>query len=569
MNKTSENDIYYDNKAELVLLNGFIYTVDEENPVAEAVAIRTGKIVCVGSNKDVASWIGDSTIVTDLNGKMMIPSFFEAHGHAQAMAKTLYSVNLKGKESKQEYIDAVAAFFKENPACQFITGTGWSNTLFPPAGPHKEDLDAVSKDIPIALWSEDLHSLWVNSRAMEIVKEMPIPANGVIEQDGAGEPTGTLREVVSPSGGNVVPDFTVQQYMTAIMAYQKLANSLGFTGCLDPLLEVGGNPIKAYKELALNGELTMIFRGAYTAEPVKGLEQVDAFIAARKTDNVAELFQLNSIKFFEDGVIEGGTAYLIEPYAEGANKPEGYRGEPIWPADLLNKVFVKAEQNGFQIHVHCIGDAATKESLDAIQYVWQQNRKNDCRHAITHLQLVTVQDIKRIAELGVIAVTNPYWAIKDDYFYNLQTPYLGLSRADREYPLGSFIKAGAIVASASDFPITEPFNPFMGIQIGVTRTTPDSFLAIVCEDPEDPKFREPLWLEEGTSVENMIRSFTYNGACANFLENETGSIKTGKYADMIVLDQNILRIPAKNIGNTKVLLTVFRGKVVYRDGSFA
>jgi len=554
-------------KADQVFKNGFVYTVDEANSIAEAVAIKGGIIVFVGNNEDVSAFIGADTKVTDLDGKMLMPSLFEAHGHAQGMAKNMFSVNLKGKETLEEYVEAVKGFLAEDPGAKFIAGLGWSNKVFPPSGPRKEDLDAISKDIPIAIWSEDIHSLWVNSKALaiaQITEDTVNPAAGIIERSEAGEPSGTLREGAAGRVMDALPDFTVEQYKIAIKAYQEMANFLGFTGCFDPLLFEGGNPIKAYKELAQEGELTMVFRGAYGASPELGTEQIDRFAAARTKDSVGDLFQMTTVKFFADGVIEGATAYLSEPYAAGAERPEGFTGEPIWAPEQLNETIAKAEKAGFQIHCHCIGDAATHEILDAIEFANKQNGKQNCRHAITHLQLVDPADIQRFAKLGVVGVANPYWFGKEDYFYDLQIPYLGEERANREYPFGSFLKAGVVMATASDYPVTDPLNSFFGIQCGITRTVPEEVIPFTCEDSENPKYREPLWPEERATVEEMLKSFTVSGAYANFLENETGSIKEGKYADLIVVDQNILKIPKDKIGNTKVLLTLLRGKEVFR-----
>lgn len=559
MSKTEHVD-KINNKADLIFMNGFIYTADEHETIAEAVAIKDSRITYVGANKEVEAWIGVHTEVIDLNGKMVLPSFFEAHGHASAMVELIYSVNMNEKESLAEYIDIISIFLKNTPNCKCITGNGWTNTIFPPEGPLKEDLDAISKNIPIALWSEDHHSLWVNSKALEmaqITQNTQNPKGGIIEKDKFGEPTGTLREHAADLVMKAIPSFTVEQYKNAILAYQEMAVSLGITGCFDPLLNQGSNAIKAYKELSTSKDLKMYFRGAYAYDSDKDIEQLKELSISRLKDNEGELFQINAIKIFKDGVVEGGTAYLLNPYADGAGKPEGYRGEPIWSLDMLNEIFIEAEKNCFQIHVHAIGDAATKETLQSFKHSAIKNRKKDSRHSITHLQLVDPKDIMQFKELGIIGVANPYWFVKDDYFYNLQMPYLGYEKAEKEYPFNSFVREGVIIASASDFPVTILPNPLMGIQVGVTRTVP-------C----DSDSREPLWPQESASLEYMIKSFTYNGAYANFLDKETGSIEVGKSADLIVMDQNLFEVDITEISNLNVLLTIFKGKEVFRHDAF-
>jgi predicted amidohydrolase YtcJ len=212
---------------------------------------------------------------------------------------------------------------------------------------------------------------------------------------------------------------------------------------------------------------------------------------------------------------------------------------------------------GFQLHFHAIGDAATAEALDAVDFAEASSGRRDQRPLLTHLQLVAPDDIPRFKSLGAVAVPQPYWFIKDDYYYNLQVPYLGKERADLEYPMESFFKAGVITASSSDFPVTVPPNPLEGIRAGVTRLKPG------VTDP-----REILWPAERATLEQMIGSFTRAGAYANFLENVTGSIETGKSADLIVLDHNLFEIPSGEIAAARVLLTLFQGRVVFRDPSF-
>lgn len=267
---------------------------------------------------------------------------------------------------------------------------------------------------------------------------------------------------------------------------------------------------------------------------------------------------MSAIKFAADGVIEGITGYLLEPYAAGAKKPAKYRGTAIWKPDNLGQTFAAAEKAGFQIHVHSIGDAATQETLDALTFAEKRNGKGDYRNIITHLQLVDPSDFRRFKDLRVIAAINPIWAMKDEYYYALQVPYLGIKRAEKEYPVKSFIDNGVLIASASDFPVTYPPNPLDAIQVGVTRTTLNENLV------NDPKYKLPLWPEERAGVKDMIASVTYNAAYANFLEKETGSIEVGKSADLIVVDKNLLAMPVTDIHKIQVLMTFFKGKEIYR-----
>jgi predicted amidohydrolase YtcJ len=283
-------------------------------------------------------------------------------------------------------------------------------------------------------------------------------------------------------------------------------------------------------------------------DPDKEIEAQITTVLAERSKNTHPYFQTNAAKIFVDGVLEGGTAYLFEPYA---HRPD-FRGEPIWDPELLNYTSIALDKEKLQIHVHVIGDAAAHITLDALEQAQMMNGKSDSRHLVTHLQLVEPEDIQRFKQLDVVGVPQPFWFKIDDYYEELAFPYLGKERADIQYPMKSFIDAGVVMASASDFPVTIPFDPLIAIQRGMTRSGPN-------EDAE-----EVLWPEERVSLEDMIRSFTYNGAYANFLENETGSIEVGKQADIIVLDRNLFEIPTSEIPKTKVLMTLVDGKEVYR-----
>ena len=541
--------------AGLVLKNGFVYTVDGRRTVAAAVAVRDGRIILVGSDRDAAKYIGSGTSVIDLRGRMVLPGFIDSHCHAAyGAAHEGFDIMFTGLKSVDEYKKAIRDFYAAHRDAKFIKGRGWKNTLFGKTGPDKEIIDKIIPDIPVALDDEGGHATWVNSLTLKlagITKETKSPRGGVIEHDPAtGEPTGTLREGAAGLVSSLFPDYTVEQLMQAIESYQRMAASFGITTAHDATLDVEGNDFHAYKNLEKENRLAMRFRASLWVDQKKGLEQVAGLIADR-AKNSGPLFQANGAKIYIDGVVEGSTAYLKEPYKHLAN----FRGEPRWDADKLNAMCAELDRNKFQIHVHAIGDAATGMILDAFAYAAKMNGKRDARNLVTHIQLVAAQDILRFRELGVVAVPQPYWFMKDDYYYNLQVPYLGQKRADEEYPMESFFRAGVVVASGSDYAVTIPCDPLQAIQIGITRSVPG------VSDP-----REVLWPEERATLDQMIASFTINGAYANFIDDTTGSIEVGKAADLIVLDKNLFRVPAGDIGKVKVVLTFFAGKPVFSDG---
>jgi len=552
-------------EADIVFQNGNIYTVDRHRSQAEAVAVNGKDIIYVGSNSKAAEFIGPKTEVIDLRGKMVLPGFIDSHAHASATINEDDSVMLFHLKTAEDYVAAVKEFAFKHPDLSVIYGHGWNNEVFRPEGPLKEELDTVVTDRPVSLMSNDGHSIWVNSRALDmagITKETPCPSGGMIEMNTAtGEPSGTIRETARDLIQNVLPPYTVEQMKTGIRDFMLEAARVGITTVHDPLLllpDSGGqlngygsarNSIPAYEELVKSAELTCRVRGTILTDPTKGDSQVPA-LGAACDEQKDPLFRISGAKVFIDGVVEGGTAYLHEPYA---HKPD-FRGEPLWEPEHLNALCRAADQENLQIHIHAIGDAAIRMSLDALAYARQRNGQRDSRHLITHLQVVDYADIPRFAELGVVGVPQPFWHVKGEYFWGLEAKYLGRERAGKEYPMKSFLDAGVTLASASDYPVQVPSPPLVGIMIGVLRCIPG-----------DPDPNEILGSQERMTLPDMIASFTINGAYANFIEDETGSIEVGKKADLVVLERNLFDIPTEEIGDVKVLMTMFEGKAVLRD----
>ncbi|MBY7144284.1 amidohydrolase [Virgibacillus sp. NKC19-3] len=552
--------IHSQQTTDLILKNGAIYTVDGTGSWAEALVIdKSGKLVYVGDDEGTKELADVNTTIIDLEGKMVLPGFVDSHTHVTLGSVTnLFSLNLTGITSLEECLQALREFRKENAKAQVIRGRGWDDTIFSSSIPIKKILDNVISDVPVILYSETQHSAWVNSKALEIAEitmDTPNPTGAVIERDAAGEPNGILREFGAfDLIESQLPSYTIEEYTAGIQYYQSMANAFGITTAHDPMLHSGGNDLEAIRKAEESGLLNMRILGSLLTEPDRGVEQV-AELVKEKNNNNGALFMVNSAKIFMDGVVEANTAYLKEPYE---NMPDFY-GELIWSPEEMDKICSALDKEGFQIHVHAIGDAALSNTLNSFAHMINTNGNRDARHQITHLQLVDSKDIKRFYELGVIGIPQPYWFIKFPY-YSISLANLGQERAEREFPMKSFIDAGVVMASASDYPIlhdVHPCNPLIGIQAGISR---DKL------DPNDPA--DILWREERVNLEDMISSFTINGAYANFIESITGSIEIGKMADLIILDKNLFEIPVKEINKVKVLMTFFQGKEIYRNNSF-
>lgn len=549
--------------ADMILTNGTVYTADASDTMAEAIAVKGEKIIFVGSSADAEKYKGDKTQVIDLKGEMVLPGMTDSHLHPPgAILTKLYSIDLNGVQKADQTMQIISDYVKAHPEMDAYFGSGYNIGAFSgeeaAKGPKKERLDAICPDKPIILRSYDGHSMWVNSKALEqagITKDTPDPVGGVIERNAAGDPWGSLKE----SAEDLVPaqEFTEDQLINAADEFQKYMHGLGYT-------EVIGTPGGADEFLALDKQekLKMYASNAIIMDPQADVtKQVQDAIKERDTYNKeGKNCKITTLKFLGDGVIEGVTAYLTEPYEKAAGKENGLF---LWDMDKLKDAFTQANANGFQIHVHSIGDGSTKNVLDALEYAKANAPAGDYRNCITHLQLVRPEDIQRFADLKVIAVTQSYWAFKEpNWWETVDSPFLG-ARAEKEYPVESFFKAGVTVTGSSDYPVTPVNNPFWAIEVGVTRNLENADLYGVDDitSMDDPKYLS--WPEERASVKNMIKAFTINAAYQAFNDKITGSIEVGKNADMIVVDQNILAVDPIKIDSTKVLKTIFKGEVVY------
>ena len=556
--------------ADLVLINGFVYCLDVNESVVEAVAVKEGRILFTGSTEGAERYVSEETRVVDLKGQMVLPGFIETHIHSPGMMLTeLFKINLYGSSSVEEVESIIRTYLKENPGKTLYFGEGYEGSLFSGEelfkGPRKERLDALCPDVPLIIESLDGHTLWLNSRAFEVfhITEDTAVSGGVIEKDDRGRLWGTLKEAAE----SLVPrqEYTPAQMKEATEKFQEFLHSLGYTAILS-ISSSENPPYQTFKEMDDQGLLKMHVRASVVMEPHDDPEARIQEALKLKKQFGSKHFDITTIKFFTDGVIEGGTACLLQPYTEGAGRGSGYYGAFLWDQDKLRQGFIAANKADFQIHVHSIGDGSTKRVLDALEDTRAQLPEKNYRNAITHLQLVAPGDIDRFKDLNIIASIQPYWHFKDPFNWEqMERKVLG-ERAEQEYPVQSFLEKGVVVTSSSDHSVTLLPDPLLAIQMGVTRNMSHSCarsgnLAPV-ESADDEK-----WLlnkKERASVRDMIKSFTSRSAYMLFMDHEAGSIEVGKSADLVVIDGNILETPSMKIEELKVTATIFEGQVVYK-----
>ncbi|AXA54275.1 amidohydrolase [Pseudomonas thivervalensis] len=539
--------------AELVITNAKIHTMDVKAPKAEAIAVQNGRILAVGSNDHIECLTDAHTQRIDAQGRVMLPGLQDTHVHFQLSSADFYhSASLYDAVCLEDLLHIIKTFAEAHPEKPWIRGVGFPSSRFNPRQLTKELLDSVTGNRPALIFASDYHNGWANSAAFAVagVKPgSPEPENGNYLRLDNGNPKGWLSEDAIWAMGRFAPAYSEDDYLIAMKRYSKAFNSRGITGILDAM--VNRNLLQNYQTAYERGDLGLRVCGTAKIFAHKPLaEQVQELISLRCTYQ-GDWVSLHSAKFFLDGVLENGTAALLDVRSD-----TGTNAELMFSQAQINEYFTVLDRSRFQLHVHTIGDRAVRAAIDGIEYAQQQNGLWNARHQLAHLQVVDPADISRFNHLGIHGNFQTLWAQPNPDLDPLVNAMLGPDRCEWIYPIGELIRQGATCMLSSDWGVST-YDPFQIMQCAVTRQS---------EHGDD---RYPIHSpQHRISIEDAVKGYTINAASAAWRETCTGSLSVGKYADLILLDRDLFNISPYEIGRTQVLLTLLAGKEVHRHASF-
>lgn len=542
--------------ADMVLTNGNIYTVDSNLPTAEAIAVTDGKIIAIGSEREINNYIGDSTKVIDLEGQFTMPGFVEGHAHFSGLGKSLMNLNFMKSKNWNEIVNMVAERAKTAQPGEWIIGRGWHQEKWnePLARqvlgyPYHDELSAISPDNPVMLTHASGHSLFANAKAMELAGvsvETPNPMGGEIVRDSRGEAIGVFEEKAEG-----IIESAYQEWRSTLSEEDKLAewykqielaeqNSLenGVTSFQDAGSSFA--EIDRYKKLAEEGELDLRLWAMISAAQDNIEEEIKKFPMVGIGDN---FFTVRAIKAYMDGALGAFGAWLLQPYNDKAD----FLGQNTTPISEIKKVADIAVNNDLQMCTHAIGDRGNRMVLNIYEQAFYEHpEKKNLRWRVEHAQHLDTADMPRFREMGVIASMQGVHCTSDAPFV---VKRLGEERAKYgAYPWRSLLEAGAIVINGTDAPV-EDISPI------------ECFYASVTRKRTNPAME--FFPEQAMTRQEAITSYTLTPAFAAFEEDIKGSLKVGKVADITVLSNDLINCDEEDILDTKVLMTIVDGVVKY------
>lgn len=529
----------------LILRGARVLTMDQQKPEVQAVAIVGGRVAAVGSAQDMVPFLKGATIYDLPPEALVLPGFRDSHNHLIWSATELQDIDLSGVADEAGLRAAIEKGVTKLPENAWIRASLWDPTALPNAS--AAVLDAITGPRPIFVAAADSHSAWVNTAALKaagITAETKAPEGGRIEVDAQGQPTGVLRESAMSLVSDLLPEYPDSQVDAGLAKAAAEAESYGITAIIDPAAKEW--MLRGYQRADAAGKLNLRVKAAVQIEAKEGAAAGVAKVLDYKARYASPHLEVNAAKLFVDGVIETGTAALLEAYV-GSNQA----GDLLFTPQAMKDIAIAADKAGLQLHAHAIGDRAVRATLDAYEAARLANGTRDSRHQITHLELIDPADMPRFKALGVLANIQALWAYPDPYIVNLTEPKIGPERSQWLYPFGALKQAGAFLVGSSDWSVSS-MNPLEAIQTAVTR-----------QDIADPSGRV-LTPQHRLEVMDMIKAYTVNGAYAAFDDAQSGTLAVGKRADIVVLGQDVTKIAPTQIAATKVMLTLIEGDAAYR-----
>lgn len=535
----SQNSPY----ADMVILHGHIWTVDPAHPKAEALAVVGDRILAVGSDAEIARWIGPSTKQIDAQGKSVLPGFNDAHVHFSSGGDEISGVHLRDAATPTEFSRRIAEHAKKLSKGEWLTGGTWDHELWGGTPlPSHDWIDKFTPDNPVSVTRYDGHMALVNALALQlahITRETPDPPGGTIVRDANGNPTGLLKDAAMSLVDKVIPAPSDEGLLRMIRAAMDEARRFGVASIHDIS---STDDVRAYQTLASRGELTLRI---YCITPLPQWES--PAVAGIRAGFGNNWIHTGALKGFADGSLGSTTALFEKPYSD-APETSGLPNSMMLPEGNMVKMARGADKAGLQLAVHAIGDKAIRIMLDNYAEVEKENGVNENRRwRIEHAQHLRPEDFERFAQLHVIASVQPYHAIDDGRWAEKR---IGHERCKTTYAFRTFLNHGVRLAFGSDWTVA-PLDPLQGIYAAVTRATLDG---------KNPGGWFP---EQKLTLAEAIEAFTMGSAYAEFREKEKGSLTAGKLADVVVLDADLFSIKPEQIKDASVRWTVVGGKIVY------
>ncbi|MCS3444662.1 amidohydrolase [Microbacterium phyllosphaerae] len=546
--------------SEFVFYGGAVFTGGGSPLEAHAVIVRDGRIdsVVPESELDLESFPESSRV--DLDGALLSPGFQDAHIHPVGGGIELLQCNLTDAEDAVQTAALIRAYAEANPDEEWILGGGWSMDHFAGGNPPRGLLDEATGGRPVLLQSRDHHSTWASTAAIEqagITARTPDPADGRIVREPDGFPAGTFHEGAGDLFAAVRPPTSDELAYQGLLRAQDELIALGITGWQDAMVgaHTGGiaDPLAAYERAAAEGRLLVHVVGAQWWLRDGGIDQV-ARMAERRERAAAEhpdrRIDLGTTKIMVDGVAENQTAAMLTPYRDDAGHDTCNHGLSFIEPEKLRDYVTALDGSGQQVHMHALGDRAVREGLDALQVAREVNGDTDGRHHLAHLQVVAADDVARFAPLGAIANIQALWATHEDQLDDLTLPFLQDGQVDHHYPFGDLVREGARLAAGSDWPVSTA-DPLAAIHVAVNRTYPGSAQA-------------PLGgAHQRLDLETALAAYTSGSAYVNRRDDDTGSIRPGYLANLVVIEPNPFRLAIADLHRAKVASTWIEGRLVH------